>query len=219
MSHAASGDFKIDRLYDAALDSGTSILLTGDDTTDIESVFHRLLAANADEQSIVLATDDNARSVRRSFEDVEGGTGDRTKVLTAEGPARDDDVTAIEDISDLTATGMSFSTVIANAQQQTDRFRAGIFLASSICKAVDDTRSVYRFLNSNFLTELRRGDGIGVCALDTSADLGSSANSIVSGIETSFTGHIEIADSGITDMTLSVSGIDALPDTIEVNRR
>ena len=217
MSRSASEAFDVSHLFDAAIENGTSILLTGDDTSDIESVFYRLLAADDNEQSIVLATDDDGRSVKRAFDNIEQGLGDRAEILTSEGPARADAVTAIEDMSDLTAAGMSFSTVIANAQQETARFRAGIFLASSICGAVDDTRSVYRFLNSNFLTELRRGDGFGVCALDTSAEIGSSSNSIVAGLETSFTGRIDITDSGSTETTLSVSGLDGVPDTIEVS--
>lgn len=217
MSHAESATFGADHLFDAAFDSGTSILLTGEDTEAIESVFYRLLAADDDERSIVLATDDDGRSVTRALDDIDRGLGDRADILTCEGPSHSDAVTTIEDMSDLTATGMTFSTVLANAQQETPRFRAGIFLASSICRAVDDTRSVYRFLNSNFLTELRRGDGLGICAIDTSAEIGSSTDSIVAGLETSFTGRIDIADSGITGTTLETSGLDELPDTVEVD--
>jgi hypothetical protein len=217
MSRSQSAAFGIDHLTDAEIESGTSILLTGEDTDAIESVFYRLLAAEDNERSIVLATDDDGRSVTRAFDGIESGLSDRVEILTCDGPSHSDAVTAIEDLTDLTATGMTFSTVVANAQQETPRFRAGIFLASSICGAVDDTRSVYRFLNSNFLTELRRGDGLGVCAIDTGADIGSSTSSIVTGLETSFTGRIDIADSGLTGTTLETSGIDGLPETIETN--
>lgn len=217
MSRTAADGFDVEHLFDGTIESGSSILLTGDDTAEVEAVFYRLLAAADNERSIVLATDDDGRSVTRAFNGIDRGLGDRVEILTCEGPARADSVTAIEDMSDLTAAGMSFSTVVADAQQETDRFRAGIFLASSICGAVDDTRSVYRFLNSNFLTELRRGDGLGVCAIDTSADIGSSTSSMIAGLETSFTGRIDIADSGITGTTLEISGLDGVPDTVEVD--
>jgi len=48
-----------------------------------------------------------------------------------------------------------------------------------------DTRSVSRFLNSTFLTSLRRNDAIGVCAVDTSADIESDLELSVSALDAS----------------------------------
>lgn len=199
------------------IDSGTSILLTGEDTAALESIFYRLLATETDERAVVLATDSDGRNVKRSFDGIDRGLGDRSTVLTSEGTDREEDVTTIDDLGDLTSTGMEFSTLVASAQQETDRFRAGIFLCSSLCAEVEDTRSVYRFLNSNFLTELRRGDGIGVCAIDTSADIGADVNSIVAGLETSFSGRIDILDSEGRTAAIEITGLDDLDGVHEID--
>jgi hypothetical protein len=215
--HGTDG-FGIGHVTDAEVRNGTSILLTGTDTDALETVFYRLLAPADDERSIVLATERDGRSVKRAVDRVERGLGDRTTVLTCEGPDRGDGVTTIDDVSDLTKTGMEFSTLVANAQQEADRFRAGIYLCSSVCARVDDTRSVYRFLNSNFLTELRRGDGIGVCALDTAADVGANVGSIVAGLETSFGARIDVAESTRSAITLDVEGLGDADGPVDVER-
>ncbi|EMA42320.1 DUF7504 family protein [Halobiforma nitratireducens] len=199
--------FSVDPLFTAEIDDGTSILLTGDDTEALKTVFARLVAAEADERSIVLATNSGGRAMQRLLDDAKRDAGSRSSILACEGPARGDDLKTVDDIGDLTTLGMEFSTLLASAQQTTDRFRAGIFLCSTICGEVEDVRSVYRFLNTNFLTELRRGNGIGVCALDRSADLETDVDSLISGMETTFTGRIEVERTGRGEVTLTTSGL------------
>lgn len=216
MSLTGTAAFDIGRVTDGELESGTSILLTGDGDA-IDAVFYRLIAPDDDERTVVLATDCDGRTIKRDLDGIDRGLGDQASVLTCAGVSRDDDITAIEDISDLTKAGMEFSTLLAEAQQETDRFRAGINLCSSILAEVDDTRSVYRFLNSNFLTELRRGDGIGVCAIDTNADIGANIDSIIKGLETSFDGRIDVEDAaGAT--TIEISGLGDVDGTVELRR-
>jgi hypothetical protein len=198
------------------LDSGTSVLLTGDDEAALKSVFSQLVAAQDGERSVVLSTEATARTVQRECNGATRGAGDRTLVLTAEGPARGDAVREIDDITDLTGLGMEFSSLLGTAQQDADRFRTGIFLCSAIASELDDTRSLYRFLNSTFMTELRRGDGIGVCAIDTSADIGADVNSVVSGLKTSFNVHIDVTAADRTNATVTVSGRNGGEQTVEI---
>ncbi|RLM89085.1 hypothetical protein [Haloarcula sp. Atlit-7R] len=213
----ANDGFETPSLSLPPIDSGTSILLTGDDTEALQSVFSHLMAADDDERSIVLSTNDGGRAIQRNLNDVRTGAGSRASVLTCEGPAVGDDIQSVDDISDLTRLGMDFSTLVASAQQHSDRFRSGILLCSSIASEVDDTRSLYRFLNSNFLTELRRGEGIGVCALDTSADIGADMNSTIKGLQTSFSAHVEVEKTGPSQATLTVEGLDLNEETVDVS--
>ena len=207
-----SADLPID-----GIGSGSSILLTGDDTAALKTVFARLVAADDDERSIVLATNAGGRSIQRLLDEARSGAGSRASILTAEGPARGEEVTSVDDIADLTQVGMQFSTLVATAQQSTDRFRSGIFLCSTIAGEVEDTRSVFRFLNSNFLTELRRGEGIGVVAIDRSAEMGTNVDSMISGMETSFSARIDIETTGRNEATLEISGIDGSEGSVDVS--
>ena len=215
MSLATEG-FDVGSLSLGPIDSGTSVLLTGDDTDALQSVFSQLVAADDDERSIVLSTGSGGRAVQRDLNSARTGAGSRASVLTCEGPAAGDDIQTVDDVSDLTRLGMDFSTLVASAQQHSDRFRSGIMLCSTIASEVEDTRSLYRFLNSNFLTELRRGDGIGVCALDTSADIGADMSSTISGLQTSFSAHIDVEKTGPGQATLTVDGLDG-QETVDVS--
>jgi len=213
----STDQFGVSSLPIDEIENGTSVLLTGEDTETLKTVFARLVAADEDERSIVLATNSGGRSVRRLLDDARAGAGSRSSILTAEGPGRDDDVTAIEDIGDLTQVGMQFSSLVASSQQSTARFRSGIFLCSTIASEVEDTRSVYRFLNTNFLTEIRRGDGIGVVAIDASADLGTDVDSMIAGMERSFNARIDVDKTGYNEATLDISGIPGHEGTVDIS--
>lgn len=215
MSLAAEA-FDVDSLSLSPIESGTSILLTGEDPGALQSVFARLVAADEGERSIVLSTSTGGRAVQRDLNSARTGAGNRASVLTCEGPSSGDDIQSVDDVSDLTRLGMDFSTLVASAQQHADRFRSGIMLCSTIAGEVEDTRSLYRFLNSNFLTELRRGDGIGVCALDTSADIGADMGSTIKGLQTSFKAHVEVEKTGPSTATLTVDGLDGSSETVDV---
>ncbi|KAA9398817.1 hypothetical protein Har1130_11435 [Haloarcula sp. CBA1130] len=190
------------------LEGGTSVLLTGDDTDALESVFARVVAPADGERSVVLATDSRGRTVKQSLNSAKRGAGDRSSILTAAGSPSGDDIKTIDDLADLTGIGMEFSALAADSQQDTDRFRTGIFLCSTLAGELDDTRSLYRFLNSTFLTEVRRSDGIGVCAIDTSADIGANMDSTVTGLKTSFKSHVDVETTGRTEATLTISDGD-----------
>jgi hypothetical protein len=204
---ATTGAFAVEDLPLDEIPNGTSVLLTGDDTETLKTVFARLVAAPEDERSIVLATNAGGRAIQRTLDGELDGAGSRASILTAEGPDRGENVTTIDDIGDLTQLGMQFSTLVANSQQSTARFRSGIFVCSTIAREVEDTRSLYRFLNSNFLTELRRGDGIGVCAIDRSADLGTDVDSMIAGMERSFNARLDIEKTGPRSATIEATGL------------
>mgnify|MGYP006282306557 FL=1 len=212
----SSDGFSVSQLPIGEVKNGCSILLTGEDTDALKSVFSRLTAADENERSVVLATNAGGRSIQRSLNDARRNAGSRASILTAEGPGRGEDVSSIDDIGDLTQVGMQFSTLVATSQQSTARFRSGIFLCSTIASEVDDTRSVFRFLNSNFLTELRRGDGIGVVAIDRSADLETNVDSMISGMETSFKARIDVEKTGRNQATLDISGISGSDGTVDI---
>ncbi|OVE83932.1 DUF7504 family protein [Natronolimnobius baerhuensis] len=217
MSLANSNTFGVDSLPIDGLESGTSILLTGEDSEALKTVFARLVAPETDEYGVVLATDQRGHAVQRQLEAVETGAGSRTSVLAAEGRDNGDDLQTVGALGDLTAVGMELSTMVATAQQSVDRFRTGIVFCSTLCAEIDDARSVYRFLNSNFLTELRRGDGIGVCVFDTSVDLETDVNSMLAGMETSFTGRLDVETTGRRMATLHTSGLADVESSLEVS--
>jgi len=211
-----SDGFSTSQLPIDGIENGCSILLTGSDTDALKTVFARLVAADDDERSVVLATNAGGRSIQRTLNDARDSAGSRASILTAEGPGRGEDVSSIEDIGDLTQVGMQFSSLVATSQQSTARFRSGIFLCSTIASEVNDTRSVFRFLNSNFLTELRRGDGIGVVAIDRSADLETNVDSMISGMETSFKARVDVEKTGHNEATLDISGLSASDGTADI---
>jgi hypothetical protein len=217
MSAASTQPFETDGLPIDGIESGASILLTGEDPDALEAIFNRLVATRENESGVVLSTDADGRSIKRALDGIARGAGDRSTVLTAAGSGRGDGIETVSDIADLTGTGMQLSTELAEARQEAARFRTGIYLCTSICAEIEDTRSVYRFLNSNFLTDLRRGDGIGVCALDTTAEVGSDVSSIAAGLETSFTGRIDIVESDGRTATLEVSGLGDADGTVDVS--
>ncbi|SDG21650.1 DUF7504 family protein [Halorientalis regularis] len=217
MSLSTGSGFTADSLGLDPIDDGTSVLLTGEDSDALEAVFYRLTAPRDDEKAVLLATDADGRSVKQSLGRAERGADDRAAVLTCAGPAQGDDVRTVEDVSDLTGLGMQFSTLLAEATGEVDDFRAGILLCSTIMSEVEDTRSVYRFLNSNFLSELRRSKALGVCAVDTSADIGSDVTSTITGMKTSFSAHVEVESAGRNRATLDVSGLPGNDGTVDVS--
>jgi hypothetical protein len=198
------------------IDDGTSVLLTGDDEEALRRVFYRLVAAGDDEESVVLATDDRGRTVTRELDGVESGAGDRACVLACEGRSTGDKLATVDDPSDLTGMGMQLSSLIGEARQEADRLRVGLFLCSSLCREADDIRSVYRFLNSNFLNQLRRNEAVGICALDTGAEFGANVASVVSGMETSFAARIDVVDADRRGATLDVSGLGSVDGDVEI---
>lgn len=216
MSLQRESDFAVDGVDIDPMESGTSVLLTGENSKSLKRVFERLVSPADDERAIVLATEAGGRNVQRDLKRIRPGADDRTFVLTCEGPTSGEDIQSIDDLGDLTTLGMEFSALVAAAQQQSARFRSGIYLTSTVAGEVEDLRSLYRFLNANFLTDLRRGEGVGVCALDTSADFGSDVDSVLSGLKQSFSATVEVEETGRREATLDVSGLDVAPESVEV---
>jgi hypothetical protein len=212
-----SDGFSTSQLPIDEIENGCSILLTGTDTDALKTVFSRLVAPQENERGVILATNAGGRTIQRTLNDARDGAGSRASILTAQGPAFGDNVSVIDDIGDLTQMGMQFSNLVAASQQSTTRFRSGIFLCSTIASEVDDTRSMYRFLNSNFLTDLRRGDGVGVVAIDRSAEMNTNADSMIKGMETSFAARIEIEMAGRNQATLDVSGLPENDGTVDIS--
>jgi hypothetical protein len=216
VSLAGNSSFAVESLCLDGLEGNTSILLTGEDTAALEAVFYRLVAAPDGEQSVLLSTESSPRSTNRQLNGVVKGADERGSILTNRGSGRGENVVSVDDIGDLTRLGMEFSGLFAEAQQEPAPVRAGILLCSSLLAEADDTRSVYRFLNSNFLSPLRRSKALGVAALDTSADIGSNVNSTITGLETSFNARIHVESTGRNEATLEVSGLATNDGSVEV---
>lgn len=193
-------DFDIDGL--APIEDGSSILVTGNDLEGLESLFYRLVSPTGDEHPLVLSTVHDARTIKRNL-DV--GVGVDPTIVTSEGRSHEDSVSVVDDPSNLTELGMELSARFQ--EHPTTPVRAGLFHTTDLCAEADDTRSVYRFLNSNLLTNLRRQSAIGVAAIHTDADLMSDVNSIVSGMETSFTGRIHVDAANRRDVEVTVDGL------------
>jgi len=77
MKLTEEGTFDASALSLGAIPEGTSILLTGDDTDAIETVFYHLVAAGENERSLILATETNGRTVNRELDRIEYGVSNR----------------------------------------------------------------------------------------------------------------------------------------------
>jgi hypothetical protein len=211
MSLSAAELFDAGEVPIDGVESGTSVLLTGDDADALESLFAALVAAEENQESIVVATDDS-RSLERALDSARRGAGDRLSMVVADDSASGDHVETIDDLGDLTQLGMLLSNMAMEPKQAGKGFRSGIFICSTVCAETDDIRSVYRFINTNFLSDLRRSDAIGVCAIDMSARLETDVESMVSSMESSFDVRMHVRDADRRSATVGVSG---LPDVEE----
>lgn len=191
------------------LQGQTSVLLTGDDADAMRSVYARIVAPDEDERTVLVDTERPGRSVKQSLNDARGQSADRAAILTSRG-SPGEGVTTVGDLRDLTGLGMQFSSLVTEAKMETQQFRIGLFLCSSLAAELDDTRSLYRFLNSTFLTEVRRGDGIGVCAIDTTQDFGANVESTITGLRTSFNRHIHVKSNARDSDALTVDDTTTL---------
>lgn len=211
LSEDDTNGFAIPELPFGPVPEGTSLLLTGDDTEAIEAVFYHLVSARENERSLVLATETNGRTVNRELDRVAYGASNRSTVLTCSGPA-DDGVETIDDISDLTGVGMQFSALVTESGTMAAAQRAGILLCSSICREVDDISSVFRFVNANFLTHLRRNGVLGVCAVDTSTRLDGDIEGVVDTMSAAFTAHVGVETTDSDELVLRLMGPDVDAD-------
>lgn len=216
ISEDGTDGFPIPELPFGPIPEGTSLLLTGDDTAAIEAVFYHLVSAREDERSLVLATETNGRTVNRELDRVEYGASNRSTVLTCSGPAADSNIATVDDIGDLTGVGMQFSALVTESGTMASSQRAGIMLCSSICREVDDIRSVFQFLNANFLTHLRRHGILGVCAVDTSAEVDGDIDGVVESMNAAFTAHIAVETTDTDELRLRLVGADDETDHLSV---
>lgn len=165
MSVHAADPFDLASLPMDALDDGRSVLVSGADEDALATLFARLVAPADDVRGIVVGTD-GVDEVVRSTDRLDGRDATDLTVLTESGtaPRAAGTVESVDSIADLTQLGMSLSNSVSEVNQSAGRFRSGVFLCSDICEAVDDIRSVYRFLNTRFLSDLRRHEASrGVC--------------------------------------------------------
>jgi len=206
MKLTEEGTFDASALSLGAIPEGTSILLTGDDTDAIETVFYHLVAAGENERSLILATETNGRTVNRELDRIDYGVSNRSTILTCRGAATDSNITTVDDIADLTGVGMQFSALVAESGTMAASQRAGILLCSSICQEVEEIQSVFQFLNANFLSHLRRDGIMGVCAVDTSADVGGEIDGLVETMAGAFSAHISVESMDSEELCLHLDG-------------
>jgi len=202
MSTARDRSFDLDVQGMDPLPDGSSVLLTGEDLDTLESVFFSLISPPAGEHPLVVSTVHDARTVQRHLDT---GPGTEPSILTTEPGRGADAVTHLEDVGNLTDTGMQLSA--AFQERGGDPIRAGLFQTVDLCRAADDTRAVFRFLNSSLLTHLRRQSAVGVLAVHTDVDVQANVESLVSGMERSFSGRMDVADAGRSAATVAVEGL------------
>lgn len=193
---------------------GASILLTGEDADALESVFYRLVTAREDERSLILATETSGRTVTRELDRIAHGASNRATVLTCEGPADESNVEAIDDIADLTSVGMQFSALVTESGTVAAPQRAGMLFRSDICRKVTDMRSVFRFLNANFLTHLRRTEIMGVCGIDTSGTHERDFAGVVESMQAVFSVHLRVEATDDETLTIHITGPDRPDETV-----
>ena len=217
MKLSEEGTFDAPELSLGLIPEGTSILLTGDDTAAIETIFYLLVGARENERSLILATETNGRTVNRELDRIEYGASNRSTVLTCSGAAAESNVTTTDDIGDLTGVGMQFSALVAESGTMGASQRAGILLCSSICQEVDDIQSVFRFLNANFLTHLRRDEIMGVCAVDTSADVDGDIDGVIKSMAAAFSAHISVETTDTEELVLQITGDEVGSKSVTVS--
>lgn len=217
MKLSEEGTFDASELSLGLIPEGTSILLTGEDTAAIESVFYHLVSARENERSLILATETNGRTVNRELDRIEYGASNRSTVLTCSGAATESNVRTIDDIGDLTGVGMQFSALVTESGAMGASQRAGILLCSSICREVDDIQSVFRFLNANFLTHLRRDEIMGVCAVDTSAEVEDNLDGVVESMAAAFSAHITVETTDSEELALQITGDEVESKSVTVS--
>jgi hypothetical protein len=215
MSLSTGGQFDFGGVDLPSVDGNTSILLVGDDAGALESVSYRLLAG--EEPAALLHTQSSGRAVQRDLNGVQSGAGDNARVLTPEGAATGDDVTVVDDVGDLTSVGMHLSATLDEVQAAGERFRAGIYLGTDVAASVSDTRSMYRFLNSNFLTPIRRNEGLGVCAMDTTTDIGADVDSTLAGMSSSFSARVDVERMGRREVRLDTDDLGAAGQSVTLS--
>lgn len=217
MKMTTKNAFELPELPIGPIPAGTSVLLTGDETAAIEAVFYHLVGAREDERSLILATETNGRAVNRELDRIEYGISNRSTVLTCSGAADAENVSTVDDIGDLAGVGMQFSALVTESGTMASAQRAGVLLCSSICREVDDIQSVFRFLNANFLTHLRRDGVMGVCAVDTSTAIDGGIDGIVDSMAGAFSAHIAVETTDTGELLLDVSGLDDDCDQFRVD--
>lgn len=195
---------------------GASILLTGEDANALESVFYRLVTAREDERSLILATETSGRTVTRELDRIAYGASNRATVLTCEGAADASNVEAVGDIANLTSVGMQFSALVTESGTVAAPQRAGVLFRSDICRRVTDMRSVFRFLNANFLTHLRRTEIMGVCGIDTSGTLDSDFTGVVESMQAAFSVYLRVEATDDETITIHITGPDRTDETVDM---
>lgn len=220
MSLQTADPFALSEFPVEQIDSGTSMLLTGDDSEVLAETFARIVAPDGgeDEQTVLLGTTD-VDTVVREMKSTRRHSGGRTHVIT-ESEQRVPRVSVestVDDIGDMTQLGMQTSDAVGEITADGDRFRAGIFLCSDMCRSVDDIRSVYRFLNTSFLSELRRNTAVGACAVETDAGIETDVDSMIRSMSSSFDAHLRLTDAGLRSATFDVDGLPSAPAELTVS--
>lgn len=220
MSLQSTSPFSLSQFPIDSIDSGQSVLITGTDSEVLATTIARIIAPDSEsgEQTLLLGTTD-VDTVAREIGQTRRNGKQSTRVIT-EPDQRVPSVSAeteVNDIGDMTALGMQVSDAMGEMQMDTDQFRLGIFLCSDMCRSVDDIRSVYRFLNTSFLSELRRNDAIGACAVETDVGLQTDMESMISSMSSSFDVHLQLQHASPREATYEVTGPYSHPDSITVS--
>lgn len=201
-----------------SFDSATSVLVTGDDSETLAKVTAQVVTPDpqADEQVLLLGTTD-VDAVVRGVTQTSRDNADLIHVITEpdQQVPQVSQTSQVNNIGDMTALSMQFSDAIG--EMESDRSRLGIFLCSDMCRSVDDIRSVYRFLNTSFLSELRRNQAIGICAVETDTTLQTDVDSMIASMSSSFDLHLRLEESSRRSATFSAEGLPSLPDTVTVS--
>lgn len=199
-------DIGIDGLDNVA--GGSSIVLTGDDEETLETVFYKLVSPDEDEQSVLLSTCRTASAIKRGLDD---NSEYPLGIVTNEGRETGDHVTVVDDPENLTELGLHLSEQLQGLSDVPRRI--GVLHATDQFAATDDIRSVYRFLNTNLKTPVRRQSALGVVGVHTDAEVETDISSVITGMETSYSGRVHVEDASAREATVTVTGLDGADGT------
>ncbi|MFB6308544.1 MAG: RAD55 family ATPase [Haloarculaceae archaeon] len=159
---------------------GTNVLVAGPALGGIRELLLQLLVGGEDEGTLFISADVSASEVLADFEQA-GGRQTNVRIVDCsqgEETADTDRVKTITSPGDLTGIGMQFSALYEGLYADgIERVRTGIYTLTPLLVYSEDVRSIYRFLHT-ITGRIRAADGLGVCAIDPTAQDDRTLSSI-----------------------------------------
>lgn len=203
--------YRFDQIPLEPVEIGTNILVSGPSLGGLRDLLLSLLVGAADEGTLLVTADVGADEALADFGNAGGDTGSgRVRVIDCAHDPDDFSNKRVRDVAspaDLTGIGMEFSSLYEGLYADGyQHVRTGIYTLAPLLLYVEDVRSVFRFLHT-VTGRIRSADGLGVCAIDPSAQDERTVESVAQ----TFDGRIDLR---VRDGTseIRVRGLSGQPD-------